>query len=158
MTRTWTIAAFCLALCPVLGARPDRQPTTGSPRARAERAVAGLSEAWARASKAHDASFLERIWAEDFLYVEASGRVFNKQEGIADEAASTDQVASSEIAHLRIRIYGHTTAVVIGDERETGLDKEGKPYDRRSRFTNIWVLRKGAWQCVGGHSSELPPK
>jgi ketosteroid isomerase-like protein len=99
---------------------------------------------------------LKRIWAEDFVFVLSSGKTFNKQEGIADAAESTDTVTSAELSGLKIRVYGGTMAVVIGDYRETGHAKDGKAFIRRERFTNVWVLQKGAWQCVSGHSSDLP--
>jgi len=52
---------------------------------------------------------------------------------------------------------GGTVAIDIGDYHEAGKDNDGKPYDRRSRFTNIWVLKDGAWRCVGAHASVLEP-
>ena len=49
-------------------------------------------------------------------------------------------------------------AVDIGDYKEVGRDKDGKAFDRTTRFTNVWVLKGGAWQCVSGHASQLPAR
>jgi hypothetical protein len=58
-----------------------------------------------------------------------------------------------------VRVYGGgTVAVDIGDYREAAKDEVGNPYERRSRFTNFWVLRDGAWRCVSAHASVLGPK
>ena len=101
---------------------------------------------------------LQRIWAADFIYVLESGETFDKTKGIADEAKSTDKLTSATATNLRIRVYRGSAAVVIGDYEEIGRDKDGKAFDRKSRFTNVWVLRNGTWQCVNGHSSFLGPK
>ena len=53
---------------------------------------------------------------------------------------------------------GGTVAVDIGDYKEIGTDKDGKPFERLSRFTNVWVLKEGKWQCVSGHASSVPVK
>ena len=56
------------------------------------------------------------------------------------------------------RLSGGTVAVDIGDYKEIGTDKDGKPFERLSRFTNVWVLKEGKWQCVSGHASSVPVK
>jgi ketosteroid isomerase-like protein len=47
-------------------------------------------------------------------------------------------------------------AVDIGDYAEAGTDKDGKPFERRTRFTHVWVLKDGSWQCVTGHTRASP--
>ena len=53
---------------------------------------------------------------------------------------------------------GGTVAGAIGDYAEVGTDKDGKPFERRTRFTDVWVLKDGAWQGVNGHASAIPTK
>jgi hypothetical protein len=54
------------------------------------------------------------------------------------------------------RCGGGTVAVDIGDYAEAGTDKDGKPFERRTRFTHVWVLKDGSWQCVTGHTRASP--
>ena len=100
-------------------------------------------------------SLLERIWAPDFTYVTPDGSVFGKEKGIADVSKMSGNVSSAENSNLKIRVYGGSAAVVTGDYHVAGRDQDGKSFDARSRFTNVWVLRNGVWQCVSGHSSVL---
>ena len=82
-----------------------------------------------------------------------------RSEGIADLKAGKDKPTLSEATSIDVRVYGGgTVAVDIGDYHEAGKDKDGKPYERRSRFTNVWVLQDGAWRCVSAHASVLEPK
>jgi ketosteroid isomerase-like protein len=122
-----------------------------------EAAIRDLSTQWSEAYLKRDTSILERIWAREFVYVEPSGHRFTKAEGIAALAASADRLAASAASSVDVRVYGGgTVAVDIGDYRERGRDKDGVEFERASRFTNVWVLRDGRWQCVSGHASVIP--
>ncbi len=121
--------------------------------------IRALSNDWLNAMLKRDAAILERIWAPDFIYVEPSGRRFNKAQGISDMKNSKEKLTSASDTLVDIRVYGGGTVVVdIGDYKEVGLDKDGKPFERLSRFTNVWVLKEGKWQCVSGHASSVPVK
>ena len=123
-----------------------------------EQTLRDLTQAWSKVPLTHDTAVLQRIWADDFIYVLESGETFDKPKGIADEAKSSEKLTSAAASNLKIRVYGGSAAVVIGDYEEIGRDKDGKAFDRKSRFTNIWILRNGTWQCVSGHSSFLGSK
>jgi uncharacterized protein (TIGR02246 family) len=119
--------------------------------------IRDLSTQWSTAYLKNDPAILERIWAPDFVYVEPSGHRFTKAEGIAALKAGSEQHTISEACSIDVRVYGGgTVAVDIGDYTEAGRDKDGKPFERKSRFTNVWVLKDGAWRCVSGHASLIP--
>jgi ketosteroid isomerase-like protein len=131
---------------------------TPAQEAAIEAGIKDLSMQWSTAILKKDAAILERIWAPDFVSVEPSGERSTKADGIAALKAGKDQPTLSEATSIDVRVYGGgTVAVDIGDYREAGKDKDGKPYDRRSRFTNVWVLKDGAWRCVTAHASVLAP-
>jgi len=66
-----------------------------------------------------DVAVLRRIWSPDFVYVEPSGRVFNKDEGIADASKLTDTYTAATVTNFRVRVYGGgTVAVTMGDGEE----------------------------------------
>ena len=52
-------------------------------------------------------------------------------------------------------MYGKNFAISNGDHHEAGKDKEGKPFSKKFRFTNVWVRKNGKWKVVAGHESEL---
>lgn len=113
---------------------------------------------WSTAILKKDAVILERIWAPDFVDVAPCGERSTKADGIAALKTGKGQPNLSELTSIDVRVYGGgTVAVDIGDYHEAGKDKDGKPYDRRSRFTNVWVLQNGNWRCVSAHASVLEP-
>jgi ketosteroid isomerase-like protein len=155
MPRALRIIALAASL-----ATPAFAQTTKvqSPSTDIERTLRQLSSEWAKVPLTRDVSLLKRIWAPDFAYVTPDGSVFGKEKGIADVAKGTAKFSSAENSNLKIRVYGGSAAVVTGDFHVTGRDQDGKPIDARSRFTNVWILQNGAWQCVSGHSSILASK
>ena len=159
MIRTFTTIVWFVLLGSMAFGQRGRQSPAGASQRSVEQTLRALSDQWEQVVMTRDVGVLKRIWASDFLYVEPSGRTFNKDEGMADVAKMTDQPTSAQITSFKVRVYNAgTAAVTIGDARELGRDKDGKAFDRRSRFTNVWVLQNGSWQCVSGHSSDLPAK
>jgi len=148
------------ALISLAGSVRAEAPAAVTPAQEAaiEAGIKALSGEWSTAYLKNDPAILERIWAPDFVYVEASGHRFTKAEGIASlKAAAGEQHSVSEASSIDVRIYGGgTVAVDIGDYLEKGRDKGGKPFERKTRFTNVWVLHDGKWQCVSGHASLIP--
>ena len=158
MIRQINAVVVVVTLGSSIVAQGSDQPA-GARQAGYEQALRDLSDQWAKVPVTRDATVLRRIWSADFVYVEPSGRVFNKDEGIADVAKMTDKHTSAELRNLKIRFYsGGTVAVIVGDNREVGQDQDGKAFDRWSRFTNMWVMQNGSWHCVSGHVSDLPTK
>ena len=157
-----TCGFLFLAVAIVGGTAPGIQAVSAVPEAE-EAAIAAtikkLSAEWSAAYLKNDPSILERIWAPDFVYVEPSGHRFTKAEGIAALQAGGEKHTVSEASSIDVRVYGGgTVAVDIGDYTEAGTDNNGKPFERESRFTNVWVLKDGAWQCVSGHAAAIPTR
>ena len=153
----FVLASVAAAVCPVAHAQSAGTVTPDQEAAIAAR-IKELSMQWSTAILKKDAVILERIWAPDFVDVAPSGERSTKADGIAALKTGKGQPNLSELTSIDVRVYGGgTVAVDIGDYHEAGKDKDGKPYDRRSRFTNVWVLQDGNWRCVSAHASVLEP-
>ena len=164
MVHSRTIVRIFLALsiavffCPAARAQ-SAAAVTPAQEAAIEAGIKDLSSQWSTAYLKNDTSILERIWAPDFVYVEPSGHRFTKAEGIAKLKNADEQHTVSEASSIDVRVYGGgTVAVDIGDYKEAGKDKDGEPFERASRFTNVWVLKEGAGRCVSGHASVIPTR
>lgn len=162
MSHSQIIARGLLSLsiafaCSSVALAQSATAVTPAQEAAIEAGIKDLSSQWSSAYLKNDTSILERIWDPDFVYVEPSGHRFTKTEGIAKLKTGGDQHTVSEASSIDVRVYGGgTVAVDIGDYKEAGNDKDGKPFERVSRFTNVWVLKEGAWRCVSGHASAIP--
>ena len=114
-----------------------------------------LNYPWSQSNIHNDIAFLNRIWSDDFSYIMPDGTVFDKKAGFAFFEDDTDTHTSEVTAPFNVRVYGKNFAVADGDHHSVGKDKDGKPFSRKSRFTNVWVRQNGTWQVVAGHLSHL---
>jgi len=114
-----------------------------------------LSIPWGKASLTKDTDHLKRIWADDFSYIGADGVVSDKEANLAVYEDDTNTYTSAANTAFNVRVYSKNFAVTDGDNYVVGKDKDGKPFSKKWRFSNVWVRKNGKWQVVAGHASQL---
>jgi ketosteroid isomerase-like protein len=92
----------------------------------AERYITSSESAWAESVGTNDASVVERILAEDCVWV-LDGRILTKSEAVAEAKNGPGDFLSDHLDYAHVRFFGDT-AVVQG--RETWTLKGG----RKGRF------------------------
>jgi len=118
-----------------------------------------LSIPWGKAPLTKDTDYVKRIWADDFSFIIHDGTVFDKEGLLAlikeDIKEETNTFTSAGNTAFNVRVYGRNFAVTDGEHHSVGKDKDGKPFSRKGRFTNVWVRKNGKWKVVAGHGSRL---
>jgi ketosteroid isomerase-like protein len=113
--------------------------------------IAALEQLWNQAYKAGDAKALDTILDREIVLVNDDGSVQNKTEFLAGVKETPSQPASQQqqVApeSMSVHVFG-TTAIATGVMRVKGVEN-GKPYMRRERFVDTWVLKGDNWVCVG---------
>ena len=112
------------------------------------RTLEGLEEQWIGVYVTHDLSFLDRIIAPDFVATLADGAMRGKREHIAAYPADFEAFASVVASETKVRVFTRELAVVTGLYTALLRHPEGKEPGGRFRYTDVWVMRVGAWQCV----------
>jgi ketosteroid isomerase-like protein len=112
-----------------------------------------LSIPWGKVPLTKNTDHLKRIWADDFSYIMPDGTVYDKRAFL--DFDDNNIYTSSGNTAFKVRVYSRNFAVTTGDMSTAGKDKDGKPFSRKSRFTNVWVRKSGMWQVVAGHASWL---
>ena len=87
MVRSFTTMLLVVAIGPFTLAQSTSAAGGRAQQANIEQTLRGLSDRWAKVPLTRDTSVLRKIWAADFVYVEASGRVFNKEANEARQRA-----------------------------------------------------------------------
>ena len=150
---------MCVAVGTTLSGCVSTEPTQSAVSAgEAEKIteeLTRLTKQWSKVPITKDFDHLRRIWADDFSYTEPDGNVANREDGFAFFEDDTDTHTSNVTAPFNVRVYGKNFAVTDGDHHSVGKDKDGKPFSRKGRFTNVWVRKNGKWKVVAGHASEL---
>src|SRR5262245_32039155 len=112
-----------------------------------------LERDWNQAEMKQDAAWFERTLADEFSGVDAqTGKPTSKSEVIA--GVKKTATASADLSSLDVKMQGDT-AVVTGVSHNKGKDEKGVSYDRRIRFTDVWVKRDGRWQALSSHATDV---
>jgi len=118
--------------------------------------LAYMEREWNDASLKHDASWVERNYAFDASDISSrTGAIMTKAQAVADARTDKTVLQSLDLSDLNIRIEGNT-AVVTGVNRVVGRDAQGKPMDRRVRFTDVFIKRDGRWQVWATQGTTIP--
>ncbi len=108
--------------------------------------LAYMEREWNDSWLKHDPSWIERNYASDASDISSStGAFMTKSQAVADARGDKTVLRSLDLSDLNIRVEGNT-AVVNGVNHVVGTDAQGKPMDRRVRFTDVFIKRDGRWQ------------
>ena len=102
-----------------------------------------------------DRATMERLYADDYMYVHSNGIVANKTQDIAASMSPDQAWTAHKSDDVKVRIYGDVV-VVTGLSTLTGSAKGYVSGARR--FTELWVKRNGGWQMVSGQSTLVSAK
>ena len=139
--------AIALSVLGVLVAFPAHAQTPNASEQDVLKAVHAYDEA---SLLKKDRATMERVIADDFLYVHSNGTVTDKTQEIAESMSPGMKWTAVKEDSLKVRMYGDV-AVVTGLSTLTG---SAKGYHSGGRwFTQLWVKRNGGWQTVGGQST-----
>jgi ketosteroid isomerase-like protein len=149
MKRFTSIAALlCLFACsPVHLAAKDKDKS-GDESAQ----IRAIEQQWLTAYLKGDASFLEKIEADDFALFDPSGAAHSKADDVRDVKTGAMKWTEARFEDVKVRVYGKT-AVATGVATIKGT-YNGQDMSGRYRFTDVFVRKKEEWHAV---SSQLTP-
>src|ERR1041384_3816444 len=139
------VAVLLWALCTTGGAAQDST----------SRALLPLEDEWPAALVRRDARVFERLLADGFIYTE-DDRTAGRAAVMRDLVQGTDTVTSAHNERSEVHPFG-TTAVVTGWLVMQGHGPGGR-FDRRYRFTDVWMQRNGGWRIVAAHDYLAPTR
>jgi ketosteroid isomerase-like protein len=127
--------------------------TQNSGDASGRSSVLALEHAWDQAQERGDVKALTAIFDDSLMYVDYDGTLLTKAAYLARVKANTTHMQQIVAEEMNVQIFG-STAIVVGTYRVKGMEK-GKPYLRRGRFTDVWVLTNGNWICVAAATTPV---
>jgi len=121
-----------------------------------EKEILKLENQWSEAVVKRDTTTLQRLYADEYLFTDTGGDVWNKEQDIASIASGTYVGTSFNLDDMKVHIY-RRVAVVTGSN-DMKATYNGKDISGKYRFTDVFVKRSGRWQCVATQSTLVPKK
>jgi hypothetical protein len=137
------------------GAQKKTQQTTKENAKDVEAAILKLEREDDLATKNGDKIALERLYADDFIGINATGGTSIKKDILTFYAAGGSVLAMNTSDRISVRVFDKT-AVVTG--RLSFQYNERVPNDRaiyRLRYTKVYLFRSEKWQIVAFHFTNL---
>ena len=136
----WTVAA---------------SPSHSQPIKSDQQILIELERGWNEAFYRKDVTFIEDLLADEFMATYDDGSRGDKARELALTAEFNQQVESAIQDDFTVRVY-RDTAVVWFTLRLVGI-RQGQRAEVTFRYTDVWVLRDGRWQCVSTHGTKVNP-
>ena len=112
-----------------------------------EHQILALFEDGDRALMSADIDGLSRIFADDYVQYNESGRAFTKHDVLENLKSGRIRYISMVSTGRQIRVFGDF-AMVHGSE-EDEVEQGGKRFSVRYVYTDVVIKRTGKWQIVG---------
>jgi ketosteroid isomerase-like protein len=124
---------------------------------KSEKEVREMIEKYRTALLQRDVPALEKIWADDYVFVTASGDVLTKAERLANvKSGATTLDSINEEENITVRVYQNSA---VATSRVTIKGQySGQPTSGQYRSTHVWVKGPSGWQLVSNQLTALPRK
>lgn len=142
---------LAISLAMILASFAAATPTVDTP----DRQIRQLEQQLNDALSSVDVKTIDKIWAEDFVFVNPSGRITNKvqrMEGLKPADASTPLLTST-VDDVQLRVYGTTAVAIVKTTWRGTVDAKliADPYVA----THVWKLSGAQWQLTSAHVSQV---
>ena len=112
-----------------------------------EHQILALFEDGDRTLMSADIDELSRIFADDYVQYNESGRAFTKHDVLENLKSGKIRYISMISSGRQVRLF-EDFAIVHGSE-EDEVEQGGKRFSVRYVYTDVVIKRNGTWQIVG---------
>ena len=154
-TRTRASNAARRALCWIVIAVVSAANVAAGQRAVAsdQEVLVDLEQRWNEAFYRKDVAFIRGLLADEFIATYDDGSQGDKAKELALAGEFNQQVESAIPDDFVVKVY-RDTAVVRFTLRLVGV-RQGQRAEMALRYTDVWVVRDGRWQCVSTQSTRV---
>jgi uncharacterized protein (TIGR02246 family) len=119
-----------------------------------EQQIAKLFKDGDRAIIAADVAELTRIYADDYIQYDETGKSITKQDVIVELSSRKVRYFSMTSTGRHIRVLSEDVAIVHGSE-EDEVEQDGRRFRVRYIYMDVVVKHDGRWQIIGSQLSKL---
>ena len=146
---TFLIVATAAALLDPLPALAQASPPVRSD----QDILVQLEHDWDAAFHRHDAAFIDRILADEFIVTYDNGVRADRTVELELAKSLNENIESSTLDEFIVKEFGNTAVVWFTLHLIGPIN--GQRVQNDYRFTDVFVLRDGRWQCVSSQSTHV---
>jgi uncharacterized protein (TIGR02246 family) len=147
----WKVSEVHLASVAAMP-RPETVGTSGRSAA-AEAELNDLETRWLKATVDGDANFLDRLYADNYTFVDPMGQLMTREQDINDVRSGKLKFTSAEPSNVQTRVFGDA-AVVTGIVTINGT-YGGEDISGRYRWTDTFVRQNGQWKAAASQVNRI---
>jgi ketosteroid isomerase-like protein len=155
MNRCISYLGISIALLLSAFGQPATPPE--SENGKSEKEVREMIEKYRTALLQRDVSALEKIWADDYVFVNASGDVVTKAQRLANVKSGATKLESiNKEENIAVRVYQNSAVATsrVAIKGKYGGESTSGQY----RSTHVWVKGPEGWQLVANQLTALQRK
>ncbi len=124
------------------------------PKREVHKEIEALEDQWCQAQLTNDVAVMDRLLADDYIGISASGTIETKSEALALRRAGTLHITKLDLNDLKVRTYNDTAVVTSRADLEgtNGASNISGKY----RYTRVYNYRFGQWKIVSFEASRIP--
>src|SRR6266705_5139874 len=142
------VGCLFLVLCGIRGAAAHSAPVKSD-----QDILIELEHNWDAAFHRHDAAFIDRVLADEFIVTYDNGVRADRTIELDLAKTANENIESSTMDEFIVKEFGNN-AVVWFTLHLVGPVK-GLRVQNDYRFTDVFILRDGRWQCVSSQSTRV---
>src|SRR4051794_11953221 len=113
--------------------------------------VAALDTEYQSAVERNDAATMDRILADDFVLIGGRGKVFTKDDLLAEARRGNVVYEYQHDSEQTVRLWGDTAVITaLLDAKGT---EDGEPFDYKLWFSDTYVRTPTGWRYALGQAS-----
>jgi len=146
------VAAAMVAICISCSGLQGNMPRAQKHESRHE--IDQLEDSWRDAVMKSNPAVMDKLLADDYMAITASGTLQTKQQALANLRAGRMHFTTLDISDRKVRFYGSTALVtsVADVEGSTGDSELSGSY----RYTRVYVRdTQGVWKIVSFEASRI---
>jgi uncharacterized protein (TIGR02246 family) len=116
-----------------------------------------LLEQWNRAWLEKDAATVERLMADDYVYVDPTGQALDREAILGIIRSPTYRLHHWKRINIVVRMLGDSAAVIRHRGQGEG-EFEGKPFNEDHSCMTVCARVRDEWQIVVEHCTSNKPK
>ncbi len=133
----------------------ERGIVAQGPASAAATEIERLERALIQAIRTTDLAAYDRLVADDYVVVNASGQETTKAQVMASYRSGERRYTDLGIEDVRVHVFGDTALL---SARTAGLRREeGRDVPNRVRYVRVFARRGGTWRAVAQMAAPVPP-